>query len=603
MSISQDVINNGWKQSYINAQTGTVQARPKSMVLERLLAGSTNGRFRVLGEVKRRFNTKDPNKENFTVTVAKIKRRAYGADSDFSDACTPTTSPQMLARAYTLRRFVQDKITLNEDDFACLMADNTTLAQSQFDSFWAGLHEKFSAAVESLIYSPEYIGKLPALNTFGAPRAYADLAALRADGITLNPRAELDLMQDMEASGAGNYFMVGGTRLAAYQLAKRIASPALAGYDPSKIATIEGQGAIVSNMLAGSPYIAGLGLTNPVLVIEDGALQIVSAPIHPLGAPRVGSGQRFWSVEHPNLRGVYVNIIETISDVCDPNGRLITTWSGTILFDIIGEMSCDADGNIWSDGEAMKGVYLYNLTCSDDTLCDAPNRIAALPNFAKDYNKNCDVDMVCAADATCSITLSQGYLPDPETGRLLMILTANATASAGGTPATLFEWSVNGNVLPETTSIISIDTALLADGDVIKVVGMDSLACSNETSLVVENLQQNCGTLTANFDNAFYLDGDTINLGNVNQNSAKTVDITFAAVGYAINVLSITSTGDVVSTANVPAVPVTLAAGGAGVVTTVTLKTTTLGANQAIVTVSHEGCDGEFVLQINFDVI
>jgi len=603
MSLSNDVINNAWHNSYVVTQSraGAVQPQVKSMVLEKILV-SSRGKFGTLGEVKTRINSQNPQKNNYTVTLVKFKRKRYGEGVQFTDACEPTTSATNLSRAYTLRRFVDAKITLNENDFACMIQDNASIADFQIQSFFAELHSKLSVAVENQVYSNEYIGKLPALTAGGAMRNFASLPVLKADGNTLNPRAELDLMQDIQYAGIGQYFMVGGTRLGAYQIAQKIASPALSGYDPSKLDMLPSARALMSPMVGASAYIQGLGLTNPALLIEDGALLFVSAPIHPLGTIQTIGNQRVWSVEHPTLPGAFVNIVETPSQICDVNGRPVMTWAGSIVFDVIGEMTCDAEGNIWSDGEAFKGVYLYDLTCSDDLMCAAPNRTAPIADFSKSYDKDCNIDTVCAADSTCRLNVSQGYFEDPDTGKLLMLLNANFTASAGASVPTVFEWAINDVVLPQTTAIVTIDTALLTNGDVITVSAKDSLDCEAVFTLIVDNLQQVCETLLASIDGDFYLDGDAVALGNFVQDSTQVVRVNYSSAGGNITVSAAVATGDVVTTSVSPALPSVVSSTSGDISFDITLDTTALGAQSVTATATHDGCDGEFVLTLNFTI-
>lgn len=602
--LSNDVINNAWHNSYVVAEsrTGAIQPQVKSMVLEKILVSGRNN-FRTLGAVKARINSQNPQKNNYTVTVVKFKQKRYGDGGQFTDACEPTTSPTNLTRAYTLRRFVDAKITLNENDFACMIQDNASIADFQIQSFFAELHSKLAVAVENQIYSGEYIGKLPALTAGGAMRNFASLPVLKADGNTLNPRAELDLMQDVQYAGIGQYFMVGGTRLGAYQIAQKIASPALAGYDPSKLDMLPSARALMSPMLGASAYIQGLGLTNPALLIEDGALLFVSAPIHPLGTIQTIGNQRVWSVEHPTLPGAFVNIVETPSQICDVNGRPVMTWAGSIVFDIIGEMTCDAEGKIWSDGEAFKGVYLYDLACSDDVMCDAPNRTAPMADYSKPYGKNCNIDTVCAADATCRLNVSQGYFEDPDTGKLLMLLNANFTASAGASVPTVFEWAINDVVLPQTTAIATIDTALLTNGDVITVSAKDSLDCEAIFTVIVANLQQLCEPLLAFVDSVPYLDGDVIDLGNLVQDVARTVVVRYTTAGRDITVTSAVAMGAVLTTSVSPALPATVSVGTSEVTFSIPLDVSTIAPQSVTVTADHDGCDGELELTLNFTVV
>lgn len=597
-----EIINNGWRNSYIVAQSrqGAIQPRPKSMVLEKLLA-SQRGRFYTI-DVKSRLASKDPNKNDISVTLVKLKRDNFGANALFDSACTPASTSEQLARSYKLGRYIQNKMSLSLEDFACMLPDNTALADQKMQQFWVGLHEQLSVAVEQYIYSEKFIGKLPALTTGGAPRNFANLPALKADGFTLNPRAELDIMEDMAAANAGSYFTVGGTRMQAYQIAQKIASPALAGYDPSKLDSITGAQAVVSPMVAASAYIQGLGIQNPMLVIEDGALALVSAPLRPLGTIQEGKGQRFWSVEHPNLPGIFVNITETINEVCDVNGRYTITWAGSIIYDVIGEMSCDADGNIWSDGTAMKGVYLYDLVCTDDTLCDAPNRIAALPDFSQAYDKSCTNDIVCAADAGCSLNVVTGYRVDPDSGKLYLILTATFNTSLGASQPTGFNWAVNAVALPETTAIVSVDTALLNDGDVITVSAKDSLDCEKLVTYVVTNLQQNCTTVICAMDDVEYLDGDTVDLGIIAQGSARTIRQNFSVAAGQATVTNATASGDYTDLVINSTLPYVMTPSSALLDIDTDLDTATLGAKSVTTTVTHDGCDGEFVITLTYTV-
>jgi hypothetical protein len=243
------------------------------------------------------------------------------------------------------------------------------------------------------------------------------------------------------------------------------------------------------------------------------------------------------------------------------------------------------------------------MICSDDTLCDAPQRVAAMPALGSVYDKSCNVNSVCAADATCKLNLSVGYLPDPETGRLLMILSALFVPSAGALNPETFDWAVNGTPLPETTQVISIDTSILVDGDVITVSAKDSADCEKLIEYVVTDLQQNCSTLICQIDSTDYLDGDVVNLGNVAQSASEVVRVNYLTATGDINVSAVAVTGDASTSSTSPTPPTTLVSSGGDMSVDVTLDTTTLGAQSVTVAVTHDGCDGLHEITLNFTVV
>jgi len=594
---STDVALSAWQISYVKAQETNLAPRLNSMFLERLLV-QQEGRFSIQ-EVKRGLERQGrTGKNNMAVVLRQRVRQAYGANASNLNTCDILPSSiGYINKTYWLDKQVASTATLDREKFRCIQEGDAELTNAVLGDFYNDLHEKLAAALEGLLYSTNgtdfnYIGSLPALANSGSPRPYGVLPLLEADGKTVNPAGLMSFQQDMMQVGAGNnYFALGNTRAMAYALAQKMQVPNLNGYDLTVTKEMLNAAKIMNSfMIAG----AFAGIDNPLLVIEDGALAFVSEPLYP--APIEGNGQRMWSQEHPNLPGVWINITETIGTVCEANTAPTIQWVGTIVFNLIGKMTCDYEGNFFSEGN--RGVYLYDITCADGGMCNLPNRSTAFPSFILPYGKDCTPEAVC--DTTCRLdTQKVGY--KTIAGENYAVFTVVFTPAAGGSQPTSYLWEINGSdVVGETQNSLVIALADLNDGDVVTVEAIGSANCTAVTAFEPFVLPDAFrGVLTVVNTDGFVVltNGVTINAGNITQDDTQNINLDLSAIGADVIVSNITYTG-VLDIAVPATLPQTISEGGILSVNA-QYDSTVLGAKTGSLVIQTNAAGDEFFI-VNF---
>jgi len=595
-----DTTLSAWKVAYINAQNAQEAPRLTSMFLERLMV-QQRGRWDML-EVKRGIERQGLTKNGLAVVLRRRVRPAYGNNATNLDLCSDIPSSLgYINKTYMLDQQVAATAILDKEKFRCLNQSDIDSTNAVLGDFYNELHERLGNSLEGMLYSKDgsgnykYIGSLPALDSPGAPRPYAEIPLLNADGKTINPAGLLAFQQDMNAVGASsNYFALGNTRAMAYAMAQNIQVPNLNGYNLNVTNDILSASKIMNSFLVANAF---AGITNPFVVIEDGALAFASAPLYPLGQVVEGDGQRMWSQEHPNLPGVYINITETIEKVCDANTLPTIKWVGTIIFALIGKMTCDYEGNFFS--EANNGVYLYDIKCADEGMCELPNRSVLLPNFVMPYGKDCVPETVC--DTACRLDgLQVGY--KEINGVNYAVFNVVFTPGAGGGLPEEFEWSVNGSPDPdEKDSIFLIAVDDLNNGDVVSVSAIGSLDCDAEFSFepfVLPDVYRGVLTVTdVTGSDVILTNGATINAGNIAQDDTLNVNLDLSVIGRDVIVSAITYTG-VLDIAVPATLPQTIIDGG-NLAVDAQYDTTVLGAKTGSVVIQTDAAGDEFFI-VNF---
>lgn len=600
---SIDVQQNWWHISAVDAQETPRKLRTNSMFLAKLLQ-QQQGRFQ-LEEVKRDLQRKGLSKNNLAVQITQAVTPPFGTNAGSTSACTLATEDGYISRIYMLDKMVTQKMTIDREVFKCQKQSDEALIRRKFSDFWYGLHEQIAQAAEALLYSKNgtsfaYIGALPSLTNPGVPRPFDVLPLLKADGLTVNPTGLLTFQQDMMAVGAGeDYFALGAIRAMAYAKAQQMTVPNLSGYNVGAINDDLPAAKMLNSYAIGNAFLAD-GITNPLLVIEDGALQFASAPYFNTMEVIEGKGQKFWSMEHPNLPGVWVNITETINEVCELNTYPTTTWTGTIIFNLIGKMTCDYDGGFFSEGNS--GVYLYDIVCSDAGMCGLDNRTTNFPSYIQTFGKECEAEPVC--DTACRLDVLQvGY--KTIAGVNYAVFTVVFTPAAGGSQPTSYLWEINGSdVVGETENSLVIALSDLNDGDVVTAEAMGSDNCevvaTFEPFVLPDALR---GELIVELNGLRLTNGATVNLGDFPLGGGPT-NISFDVSHEVLPVTAsgVTSSGDVIGTPAPAAFPVSIPAYPLSEVFDATIDEATEGAKSGSITIASNAIEPSFVINMTWNV-
>lgn len=599
---SVDVQQNWWHISAVDAQETPRKLRTNSMFLVKLLQ-QQQGRFQ-LEEVKRDLQRKGLSKNNLAVQITQAVTPPFGTNAGGADACTPATEDGYISRIYMLDKMVTQKMTIDREVFKCQKQSDEALIRRKFSDFWYGLHEQIAQAAEALLYSKNgtsfaYIGALPSLTNPGAPRPFDVLPLLKADGLTVNPTGLLTFQQDMMAVGAGeDYFALGAIRAMAYAKAQQMTVPNLSGYNVDAINDDLPAAKILNSYAIGNAFLAD-GITNPLLVIEDGALQFASAPYFNTTEVIEGKGQKFWSMEHPNLPGVWVNITETVNEVCELNTYPTTTWTGTIIFNLIGKMTCDYEGGFFSEGNS--GVYLYDIVCSDAGMCGLDNRTTNFPSYIQTFGKECEAEPVC--DTACRLDMLQvGY--KTIAGVNYAVFTVVFTPAAGGSQPTSYLWEINGStVVGETENSLVVALSDLNDGDVVTATPIGSDNCEVEAAFepfVLPDAFKGTLRVVNSIGGATVVNGATLDLGNIVQNDPAGFSFEITALNFDIAVSAITASAG--TTLFSPPTPFTVAAASLGEPLAAILDTGVLGVISGSITITSNATDGIFIINYTYTV-
>jgi len=307
-----------------------------------------------------------------------------------------------------------------------------------------------------------------------------------------------------------------------------------------------------------------------------------------------------WSQQHPNLPGVWINITETIGTVCEANTAPTIQWVGTIVFNLIGKMTCDYEGNFFSEGN--RGVYLYDITCADGGMCDLPNRSTAFPNFILPYGKDCAPEAVC--DTTCRLdTQKVGY--KTIAGVDYAIFTVVFTPAAGGSQPTSYVWEINGSVVVgEDENSLIVALADLNDGDVVTAEAVGSANCEADVAFapfVLPDAFRGTLRVVNSGSGEAITNGATLNLGSITQ--GKTLQFTLA-LSALIKDVSVTALSASASSAltHLFVLPLALTVGAADEYITDILDTTALGVISGSITITSDATDDIFVINYTYTV-
>lgn len=613
---SAELINNAWKNSYRSARGIAYRTHNTNGFIERFILGQTdNPNYRLTeaaNELRREGMIKKGKQVNLMVRVAP----EFSAGSfDPHNACNSTAATaQWVTKGFYIDKVVTHEILLNMEQYKCVNQSAADIVSDELGFAYSRLTEKFSIAVEKQLYK-EKLGKLPSyVGGIGqTPRDFGVAPVYMANGRELNEAAIGIFDADMRAAGVstGNWWATTATRGMKY--AKQIGATFIneRGTDFQRMGAIVDAQYVESAILASELKPANVPGApaggSPMLVIENGAFFIVSAPYYQATdfavAPQMSMepGVRRFSIPHPTLPGVFIDIVESVESQCSEIHNLpAVRIQMTINYTLLSRTDCDYENAPFSKGKT--GAYLYYLTCEDTGACDIPDYEYAAPVVVFPFEKPCDVDVTCAADLACKVTAySVAY--QNTGGATFALFVATVTPSAGASNPTSYQWLLNGAPYASTGNpSLLIDITELADGDVVSLVYEDTLECAQTVDFAPIDLAEQgvCGTLIVAYDGGELASDDLIALGNLAQTGAgisTPLVLNLGAAGFETSV-SANTTGTVNSAVLSTA---SLAVGTNTGTYTINLKTEGLGAGAGTAIITT--CAGEFKVNFTFNVV
>lgn len=609
---SADLINNGWKMSTVFAQQQNFSNWQASMLLQKLVIAQATDRHYLRGAWEK-VRENGLGKHGLAVKLQYKKRNGYGSGVNLAGNICSTNAPLTgyTSKSYYLDKRIEHTVRISAERYRCI--EQSDREQFAFDlaEGYSHLTALFANGVESQLYSKnadgsyKYIGKLPSYEGLAqTPRDYGVLPVLEADGKEVNLAGWAAFLNDMRAVGVSDWIALGGARMEYFSKLAGISSPNQRGYDLSRLDIMPETKTMYSELVY--PAFRNDALGRPMVVIEDGAIYIASAPYYDMMLPELAleAGTRRYSIPHPTLPNIFINIEEKVDENCNSLEMPDMLINMSIVYTIIARGECDYDSGFHTLGD--KGLYLYYLQCSDDSGCDLPEYFTQIPDFTQPFNKNCEVDMVCEAEQACNISMSPMGIREIA-GVFYAMFNATFTPSGGDTQDGGFVWSINGvTVAGETTNILLVPVDDLTNGDVVLAAAADGAAnCEAEVPIVVENLPELCGTISATLSPTFapVLNGGTINAGSFVKNAViDAIRVNIAALGFDIDVASAVRSGTDATLTVSPALPSTLTVGGSDISLDLALDTSAGGTFASTVTITSDACDTTFEYTINWTV-
>jgi hypothetical protein len=599
MSLTKDILLNAWKVLNIAIMQGTQrirEARYRSRFLPFLLSASNTGGMYNLREVRDTLAgaSAAQGKSGYEAVIEWSPYLSLDAGnvSEKGDYCsTDGLQSEKKIRAYELNKFTGKRYKFDRNIELCKDGDLQMAFAQHLANAFEHAYTSLGIAVEAEYFgiiqnSPRkyrYIGGLPPLFVGDVRYAGEDLPLFQVSESKINVAGEGKFRQDKQRIGLMNPVLFGGFKLGEYARLKGISGLGDNGYNAAQMSEIDAASYLFSDQIE-----TNTGLDSPMLALSRGAVQFVSYARY-ANRPESTSKVTRTTVRDPYV-GLEWDLITTIEDC---GAETVTYTQVEINWGLIVNPDCDPNDK---NSFGTNGALLYNIVCSDDTICDIPAGKAMYQPQINDLEKCETPDEICAP--TCNVVINPFIDGDDYNA------TANVVTSLGAAISS-FAWTLNGTPLVAATQTITLDNTELADGDVIAVTVTDSLGCVATNSIEVSNgcpnpvyiLDTNQGSPQT------VVSGQTVNLGS------------FAApVGALQIVLGVANTNDVplVVTSGtatgtgaggvVSDFPATLDNGDEGAIDSAA-SVKTVGAKQIVFTIASNDCDTPtFTLTVNYTI-
>jgi len=217
------------------------------------------------------------------------------------------------------------------------------------------------------------------------------------------------------------------------------------------------------------------GYAKGLLVIPAGYLKLVTLAINtPEYGVAADLGTHVRMVMRNPAFGFNVDVIANLKTCAKEGVR--ETFTFRVFWDIFAMPQCDTGDPRLED---TNGLRLYNITCSEDTICDVGVE-GYVETAGLVDSPVCDEIDIETCTPACSVQLVRGT----ETATTVTYF-AIATVSHGANPAeSVIVWEVDSVVqVGEVTAILMLLKADLTDGDLIEVSVTDNLGCVASASI------------------------------------------------------------------------------------------------------------------------
>lgn len=219
------------------------------------------------------------------------------------------------------------------------------------------------------------------------------------------------------------------------------------------------------------------GINNPLLILKEGAVQLVTSPRWTNPLFQVNTGDQIKTVTTVPGFGIDADLTTNIDNCGD---YPVWTFKLEVRAALWTAPGCITEALSEDFREKYNGVMLYDAACSDQSFCDTPEFNRVVVDQSRPYNNDCEVEeTVCDAVTACSVAVAANYLADGT-----LILTAYPQPIP---PATIvsYSWTKNGNPFISTGPQIVIGDADWESGDIFEVTIADSTGCTASASITV----------------------------------------------------------------------------------------------------------------------
>ena len=554
---SPEVLMNYWKVAMVRrAMAGTlVQPNTNSRLIPYLLSPANRqagASFYDMSEVQRALQSRMETGKDGQVVNLRFMPKAYNkyVSNYDEDICNLSgTSLNYKSVPYRInRRFRAGVLTLDDATIRCIQEGKDEFADANIARFFADAISRFQETVLTEIFSKDgsgkykYIGNFASLNGVTPQLPGKQLPLYLANGYEPNFFGETILNEDMRQVGAPeNQLAMFGTSFYDYYMQRKNYTRPTSdtGIDWAMIQTMTAPRFANEQSVNAANF---AGLNDPLLVLEPGALQLVTRA-------RNTSEYEFQDsrLVKGRIRDPYLNLEWDLTQQIDPCGDGVKVH---MMVDIYwGLLGFPAD--CYDDYPRLKGitgVYLYDGACLDVSACTRQRYTHAIGNFGQNFDDTCTNDEVCdTPPQACTASLSAFRSPSDNSLRV----TANFNGALGQLGnAITYTWTVNGSPVVNNTNTLSLASGTWDEGDVISV-SIAQGTCMATASLTVS--PSTCSNLVVDIAGTDYASGATAAIGNVAAGSTRVLTLENAGA-WDLGVTSITSnSANLVVTMGLPA--------------------------------------------------
>lgn len=487
MSITADELRGAYRTAVLKAGVSVSRLPMGSQAIAAIIsdnASGESGQLRInANSVKTLVETM--NEQNGTLdgqVLVEYRKRVPFTNTVMENFCQQAPTTRKGVTSFRISKETEHSVTVpmpfcNTENYR-IARENTII--EGFNEFNNKLVAQFNTYFFGGINN--FAGLLPKLTEAGAPRARGTALPLYHAATSSYPEPRpnslgaYELIRDRELLGiGGDEYIIASP--AAVQMLKN--QQALSGYslDFADVANtnLAAMGSAVRNIYSAMGLSALSGYAKGLLVVPAGHLKFVSLAINTPEYGRAADvGTQVRMVMRNPVFGFNVDVIIDL-EKCSKAG-IQETFTFRVYWDIFAMPQCDTgDPRL----EGTNGLRLYNITCSDDTICDVG--VEGYVETAKLVDSPvCDEIDIDTCTPPCSVQLVRGT----ETATTVTYF-AIATVSHGANPAeSVIVWEVDGTVqVGQAAAILTLLKADLTNGDAIDVLVTDQLGCSASASV------------------------------------------------------------------------------------------------------------------------